>query len=116
MQVYDSFMESSDTISGIMDAGATMVRAASNTAVECEGGCGFYAVENINRNLCSKCYKDYCLLHPEPEVVPRLPSDPAPPAEEEPKQKDKTRCYSCNKKVGLLGFKCRSNYLEYPRI
>lgn len=31
------------------------------------------------------------------------------PKEEEPsnKQKDHTRCFQCNKKVGLLGFKCQ---------
>lgn len=29
--------------------------------------------------------------------------------EKEPLQKDTTRCFSCNKKVGLLGIKCRCN-------
>ena len=30
---------------------------------------------------------------------------------EKPVQKNKSRCFSCNKKVGLLGFECRCGYV-----
>eukprot|EP00026_Physarum_polycephalum_P012078 Phypoly_transcript_12348.p1 GENE.Phypoly_transcript_12348~~Phypoly_transcript_12348.p1 ORF type:complete len:199 (+),score=29.81 Phypoly_transcript_12348:73-597(+) len=53
--------------------------------------------------------------------APASPSTPTPTPDtttteesgDEPKkvQTDTTRCWSCNKKVGLLGFKCRCDYV-----
>ena len=98
-----------------------VVRVLSGTTVDCVGGCGFYAVQNVNRSLCSKCYKQYCELHPEPEkpgstaaaapAAPAAGAAGASAAPEEPKvQTNTSRCWTCNKKIGLLGFKCRCSY------
>lgn len=38
-------------------------------------------------------------------------AEAAPAVEEAPKQKDPKRCFSCSKKVGLLGFSCRCGYV-----
>lgn len=42
-----------------------------------------------------------------------IPDTPTEESGDEPKkiQSDTTRCWSCNKKVGLLGFKCRCEYV-----
>lgn len=46
-------------------------------------------------------------------TIPDTPSTAEDNGEDEPKkiQTDTTRCWSCNKKVGLLGFKCRCDYV-----
>jgi hypothetical protein len=49
---------------------------------------------------------------PTPTPTSSIPDTPTDPAEEPKKvQADTTRCWSCNKKVGLLGFKCRCDYV-----
>ena len=51
---------------------------------------------------------------PAPEVAAPAPavSSPAePPAPEHPIQANRGRCFSCSKKVGLLGFECRCGYV-----
>eukprot|EP00741_Cyanophora_paradoxa_P022454 tig00021489_g21680.t1 len=47
-------------------------------------------------------------------VAPASEAVVAPAAEatpEPPKQTQTNRCWSCNKKIGLTGFKCRCNYV-----
>jgi hypothetical protein len=51
---------------------------------------------------------------PEPlaVVAPAQPLEPEEPQEpEKPIQANRNRCFSCNKKVGLLGFECRCGYV-----
>lgn len=101
----------------------------------CDNNCGFFGTAG-NRNLCSKCYRDFCieeeraasakaameksLLHPAAAVTAAasatLSTDSTVPAAEassssEPQvvalKKAANRCGSCNKKVGLSGFVCK---------
>jgi hypothetical protein len=48
-----------------------------------------------------------------PTPTTTIPDTPTEDNGDEPKkiQLDTTRCWSCNKKVGLLGFKCRCEYV-----
>ena len=46
---------------------------------------------------------------PAPEAAPAPQAAPDQP--EKPVQANRCRCYSCNKKVGLLGFECRCGYV-----
>lgn len=51
----------------------------------------------------------------EPDVKAREPvaaasSSPEDEAEKRPVQKNPGRCFTCNKRIGLTGFKCRCEY------
>ncbi len=136
---------------GVLAAIPMLVRVASGTAIDCEGGCGFFAVSGVNSNLCSKCYKQRCdqstvavvpptppsaapapAVH-EPPVAPPAPvasAEPAAPAvgvasaapvapaapeaSSEPAkpavQTNTSRCWTCNRKIGLTGFQCKCEY------
>jgi len=89
-------------------------------SVPCVGGCGFFGTEKTE-NYCSKCYNEKRKKEQQetPEETKEAESEVKPeeaekPAEEEQaeteEQKDKTRCWLCSKKVGLLGFECRCGY------
>ncbi|KAL0206935.1 hypothetical protein P9112_012646 [Eukaryota sp. TZLM1-RC] len=63
---------------------------------------------------CSVCYKNYQQRHPElvsgtsPTRTESSPPEAVSPSQQPAvEQKDKTRCYSCNKKLNLLGINCR---------
>eukprot|EP01111_Echinosteliopsis_oligospora_P014509 TRINITY_DN547_c0_g1_i1.p1 TRINITY_DN547_c0_g1~~TRINITY_DN547_c0_g1_i1.p1 ORF type:complete len:150 (+),score=18.94 TRINITY_DN547_c0_g1_i1:126-575(+) len=100
-----------------------------NTPPPCSNGCGFFG-NPLTSNMCSKCYRDTQAKQKSPAVpdlkapdLPSVPSTPAPTevsttttasSSDEPGKKiqtDTTRCWNCNKKVGLLGFKCRCDYV-----
>jgi hypothetical protein len=79
--------------------------------------------------MCSKCYRDTRpqqthdnnkpeppkaeIKAPAPVVQPQVAEQPQEEQEQDDRkiQKDTTRCWSCTKKVGLLGFKCRCDYV-----
>ena len=49
---------------------------------------------------------------PPPEVAPSGDaSPPMPPPEPPKKQVNVSRCFTCNKKIGLLGFKCKCEFV-----
>ena len=90
--------------------------------VMCAGKCGFYGNAATN-NYCSKCWRDkHGAAKPVTESVAEDPASPQVEAKAtevvpaviqlaKPEQKNKFACFSCRRKVGYLGFKCRCEYV-----
>ncbi|CAK7337104.1 unnamed protein product [Dovyalis caffra] len=95
-----------------------MASTDSSTPPLCAKGCGFFGSPE-NKNLCSKCYKDYLKEEVKLSELVITPSahdkNPAVVSDERTSTTNptassstrKTRCENCNKKVGLTGFNCR---------
>ncbi|KAH7557508.1 hypothetical protein ACOSP7_027288 [Xanthoceras sorbifolium] len=93
----------------------------------CVNGCGFYGSEET-KNMCSQCYNHFLktqLIDKTTKTLNRLslldtkPSNPSITSSSDSmfevdsgsnttnSSRLKNRCNNCNKKVGLMGFKCR---------
>ncbi|KAM7277180.1 hypothetical protein ACFE04_019046 [Oxalis oulophora] len=83
----------------------------------CAKGCGFFG-STTTMNMCSSCYKDHISKHKKIAAEPltattslstntTLTTDVNSKAINSNPVIVKNRCESCNKKVGLTGFKCR---------
>jgi len=90
---------------------------ASVDPVPCVGNCGFYGSPALE-NYCSKCHKikkekeaqaaEEAKEKAELEVAEAL--KPQEMLEERDDQTDKSRCWRCEKKIGLTGVRCRCGY------
>lgn len=92
--------------------------APETPSVQCLGKCGFFGSPALE-NYCSKCHKDKkdreakeaddlkAKLEAEREAALR----PVENADEREDQCDKSRCWNCNKKIGLTGVRCRCGYV-----
>jgi len=93
----------------------------------CVKGCGFWG-SAMTLHMCSVCYRRHCQERSNPDQVESdntaggssavaTPSEALvdPKAEtsvnEKPVQKDPKKCWSCKRRVGLLGFRCRCDYV-----
>ena len=81
----------------------------------CEGGCGFWG-DPLNDNLCSQCFKKRKEEKEKSEIEKKRKIEEELRIKEElankieVKQTDFTRCWSCNRKIGLVGFTCDCGY------
>jgi len=88
----------------------------SKTTLLCLRGCGFYGMEKF-KGMCSMCYgkesatrrtalkRRWRLALTKIKAVRRFHLSL------KPIQKNKTRCWSCNRKIGITGIECRCGYI-----
>lgn len=94
-----------------------------SVASNCLNNCGFFG-NPATMNYCSKCFKDLGLSNnnnnnvsiKKEEIISEETKKEVVTEEKEnkesesPKQTDKSKCWKCNKKIGIYGFECRCKY------
>lgn len=108
--------------------------AEPEVRTKCKGECGFFGSSDTD-NYCSQCWKKKLDKDKEARIKEMDDAEAAEKKKEEdkrkgitngdsgsdkkveeekkekPVQENKTRCFSCNKKVGLTGIECRCGYV-----
>ena len=84
--------------------------------VPCSGNCGFFGSPALG-GYCSKCHKAKKEREEREAEEAKERAEAEKEAAEKPiemedreDQTDKTRCWNCNKKIGLTGVRCRCGY------
>lgn len=85
--------------------------------VLCQKCTSFYANPNFG-SFCSKCYKETSTSTTQPQktkIIPQIPKtikkeELKTPEEIPIKQTNFSNCWTCNKKIGIRGFKCKCKY------
>jgi len=88
----------------------------SKSTLLCVKGCGFYGMDKY-KGMCSQCFgKDSSARRKELKRRWRLAITKIKAVRRfhlslKPVQKNKTRCWRCNRKVGITGIECRCGYI-----
>ena len=73
----------------------------------CITGCGYVALENGYCFSCSPKLIGHTNRCPSPFILEKIEKESP---KEASKQVNKSKCWKCNKKVGLLGFECSCQF------
>merc|ERR1712137_154029 len=83
----------------------------------CANNCGFYGTAS-NGGYCSACFKELGLVSDNQSKGSESPKEEEIETKQEEEesdpskiQTDKTLCWACNRKIGLLGFACKCKFV-----
>jgi len=95
--------------------GQTLPPVESKSTLLCSKGCGYYGMDKF-KGMCSICFgKDSAARRKDLKRHWRLALTKIKAVRRfhlslKPVQKNKTRCWKCNRKVGITGIECRCGY------
>ena len=113
------FLVKAASISVVPPADSTSSEPAA-PPVQCLGSCGFFGSPALG-GYCSKCHKDKKEREQRAAEEAKAKAEAEKEAAEKPiemedrdDQSDKTRCWTCTKKIGLASVRCRCGYYFCP--